>query len=107
MRVVRFAIAFALISVVSMQGQVALKPTTVNLRVVDTTFAELVDTIARTTALDIRLDDTVGEEARNLKVEHIVFRDASLESVLTFLTDRSGLTFEVIDEKTVRIRAKP
>jgi hypothetical protein len=107
MRIVRLAIAFALTSVVSMQGQVALKPTTVNLRVVDATLADLVGTIARTTAIDIRLDDTVGEEARSRKVEHVVFRDASLESVLTFLTDQAGLTFEVIDEKTVQIRAKP
>ena len=107
MRLVRFAIAFALTSVVSMQGQVTLKPTTVNLSVVDTTFADLVGTIAQTTAIDIRLDDTVGEEARNRKIEHVTFRDASLESVLTFLTDRSGLTFEVIDAKRVRIRAKP
>jgi hypothetical protein len=107
MFVARLAVAMVLVSVLSAFAQPALKPVaSFSFTVVDGTLMEVFDVLARTTGIEIQLDDDASAEAKSRKVDRVNFVKARLEDVLQFLTRQSGLTFEVVDEDTVRIRLK-
>jgi hypothetical protein len=52
------------------------------------------------------LDDTVSEEVRNQNVPHVVFKNARLEDAIRFLSDHGKVSYEVVDESTVRVFVK-
>ena len=107
MLVTRLAVAMALASTLSVVAQPVLKPVSFTFTVVDGTLMDVFDTIIRTTGIKIELDDAALAEAKSRRLVHVNFQNAQLEDALRFLTNRSELTLEVVDETTVRIRVKP
>jgi hypothetical protein len=87
-------------------AQPATTPTTVTLQVVDATFVETLDTIAKVTGIEIRVDADVPADIKNRKVPHVNFVDARIVDALGFLAKHLGVKVEVVDEKTVLIRAQ-
>lgn len=106
MRVAQFVVAVVLTSTVSLPAQPVLKSISVTLKVVDATVAEVFDTIERVARIEIQVDEPAIAEAISRKVTHVNFVNSQLEDILRFVTEQSGLTYEVIDEQTIRIRAK-
>ena len=104
MRVASFAVALVIAASVSLAGQPVLKAFPVSLKLVDVSLSEVLDFIGRMAKLDIQVDDAVPQEVRERKIANVVFRDADLESVLRVVTSRDGLTFDIVDEKTIYIR---
>lgn len=104
--VARLAVALVLASSISVFAQPVLKTANFTLNIADGTLVEVLDLIGRTTGVDIQIDQSVAAEVKNEKLKDVSFQNAQLEDALRFLASRRGLTLEVIDEKTVRIRAK-
>jgi hypothetical protein len=107
MLVIRLAVALALASTISVLAQPVLKPASFTLTVVDGTLMDVFDTIVRATGIKIELDDAALAEAKSRRLVHVNFQNAQLEDALRFLTNRTELTLEVVDETTIRIRVKP
>lgn len=105
MRIVRYIGALALTSAVMVSAQApVLSAPNVNLRLNEVNFAEAIQVIASAGGITIELDESVPAEVRTRQVAMVNFRDATMDSVLRFVTERSGLTFVVVDAKTVRIQ---
>lgn len=87
-------------------AQPSITPATVNLAIVDATFAETLATIAKVTGIEIRVDESVSEDVRSRKVPHVNFVNAKVDDALQFLAKFSGLVVEIVDEKTAVIKPK-
>ena len=106
MRASGIFIALALTSTISLAAQPVLTPARLSLIVVDATLTEVFTTITRTTGTEILIDASAAEQVKIEKLGRVNFENAQLEDALRFLTNSQGLTFEIVDEKTVRIRVK-
>ena len=106
MAIARFTLAFAVASTLSVFAQPALKPATLTFTVIDGTVSDVLDAIERIAVIEIQVDDAVAAELNSRVLERVNFVDARLEDALRFLTSRNELFYEVVDEKTIRIRAR-
>ena len=70
---------------------------------VNTRFADVISFLAKQTGVEIRIEET----ERHHTISRVNLEKASLEEVLETLTHHVGLSWEVVDEKTVRIFKKP
>jgi hypothetical protein len=106
MFVARLAIALALVSAFSTFAQPLLKPATFTLKIDKATLVDVLDRISRATDIKIEVDEAVSADLKNRELVSVNFENTRVEDALRFLTTRSALTMEVLDEATVRIRAK-
>jgi hypothetical protein len=84
--------------------QPATTPTTVTLQIVDATFVETLDTIAKVTGIEIRVDADVPADIKNRKVPHVNFVGARVDDALGFLAKHLGVKVEVVGDRTVVIK---
>ena len=80
------------------------EPLTINF--VDTEFKDAISFLARFGGVVIELDQTVSVENQHQKVGVIKMDKASLEEAISALTHAANLSYEVVNEKTVRIFKK-
>ena len=86
------------------QPQLALKSTEpFTVLFVNTRFADVIAFLAKHSGIEIRIDET----ERHHTISRVNLEKASLQEVLETLTHQVGLSWEVVDEKTVRIFKKP
>lgn len=102
----RLAIALVLVSTIPTFAQPVLRPARVTFTIVQKTLADVFDAITRVTGVAIEFDDDALAEAKSHEVKEMRFVNARLNDVLPFVIRDSRLTFEVVDENTVRIRLK-
>ena len=70
---------------------------------VNTSFTDVMTFLGRHTGIEFRIDET----ERHHIISRVNLEKATLEEVLETLTHQVGLSWEVVDEKTVRIFKKP
>ena len=77
-------------------------PAPITLKLVDTRLEEAIAMIGRFAGITIQWDATVTEEARSQTVT-VSFVNAQLVKALALVLDETGLTYVVVEAKTVRI----
>lgn len=82
-------------------GLTAPMPQTV--KFVDARLDEAMTTIARIAGVTLEFDASVNEADRGRLVGQVTLVRTSAEDALTFLAKHAGLTYTVVDGKTVRI----
>jgi type II secretory pathway component GspD/PulD (secretin) len=70
---------------------------------VNTGFVDVMSFVAKQSGIEI----TIDENERHHTISRVNLEKASLEEVLETLTHLVGLSWEIVDEKTVRIFKKP
>lgn len=70
---------------------------------VNASFTDVMSFLGRHAGIEIRID----EAERHHTISRVNLEKATLEEVLETLTHQVGLSWEVVDEKTVRIFKKP
>ena len=106
MFVARLILAGVLAATTSVFAQPVLKPAKVTFRLVDATVAEVFADIERVARIGIQVDDPEIAEAISRKIKAVTFVNARLNDVMRFVSKEAGLTYEVIDAQTIRIRPK-
>ena len=71
-------------------------------------FGEAISMLAKVTGVTIEFDETVPEQVRRQPMtdSKIVLRDVNLEQAVAFLTERMGLSYIVLEGKSIRIFKK-
>lgn len=68
-------------------------------------FEQAISSLAQMTGVTIEIDQTVGEEIRRqpLADTALNFRDVKLEEAIGLLTRLKGLSYTIVDERTIKI----
>jgi hypothetical protein len=71
-------------------------------------FADAISMLARVSGVTIEFDQNVPEELRRQPMtdSKIVLKDVNLEQAVAFLTERMGLSYIVLEGKSIRIFKK-
>ena len=68
-------------------------------------FEQAISSLAQMTGVTIEIDQTVGDDIRQQPVADTAlnFRDVKLEEAIGVITRLKGLSYTVVDEKSIRI----
>jgi type II secretory pathway component GspD/PulD (secretin) len=77
-----------------------------SIRFVDATIERAIATVSRIGGITVQVDATVTDEIQN-RLRPMTLREASVEQALDAITRVSGLSYSVVDGKTVRIFKRP
>jgi hypothetical protein len=68
-------------------------------------FEQAISSLAQMTGVTIEIDQTVGDDIRQQPVADTAlnFRDVKLEEAIRVITRLKGLSYTVVDEKSIRI----
>ena len=71
-------------------------------------FGEAISMLAKVTGVSIEFDQTVPEQLRRQPMtdSKIVLTDVNLEQAVAFLTERMGLSYIVLEGKSIRLFKK-
>ena len=71
-------------------------------------FGEAISMLAKASGVTIEFDQTVSEQVRRQPMtdSKIVLKDVNLEQAVAFLTERMGLSYIVLEGKSIRIFKK-
>ena len=103
-----FAIGVTILAATQAQPQAPLLSSTkpAEITFVNAEFKDAISLMAKTLGLVVEMDQTVTEDMQRQKVGVIKLRDVTLEQAIATLTNVVGLSYEVVNEKTVRIFKK-
>jgi hypothetical protein len=78
----------------------------ITIHLAGTTFEDAIGFVSRHAGIEARFDSTATSERRNTRLT-LNLEDVTLVEVLDALTRLSGLTYEVVDAKTILIYQLP
>jgi len=83
-----------------------LEPVIKEITFVNAQFANAIALLARTSGVTIELDESVTPDIRRHRVADMRLRDVKFEELIEELTTPKGLSYTVVDAKTIRIFKK-
>ena len=107
MRMLAVAVMTLLAALAADAQQLAPRNTEpVTIRLVNTTFDDAIGFMAKHWGIDVQFDDSASPERRNTKLV-LNMTDVTLEEALEEMTRLAGLTYKVVDARTILVYQLP
>jgi hypothetical protein len=78
----------------------------ITIHLAGTTFEDAIGFVSRHAGIEVQFDDTATSERRNTRLT-LNLEDVTLEMALDAMTRLSGLSYSVVDAKTIRVYQLP